>query len=65
MYRNLEGKNEEVDEFELTLQFSQDSLPLILNGMNTAANLVLLYNFSTNECSGKTPLNSLSSSGKY
>lgn len=60
-------KNVAVDQFKVIVQSSQDSLPQTLTGTSTPwpANLILIYSFSENECSGETPSNSLSSTSKW
>ena len=66
MYRQSSDKKEnvEVDQFEVIVQSSQDSLPQMLTGISTPANLILLYSFSENEYNGETTLSSLYSTGK-
>ena len=65
MLSKFDGKYmyKEIDQFETSLQSSQDSIPITLTGQNPTANLILMYSFSENEYSRETLLSSSSSAG--
>ena len=53
-----------IDEFNTTVNSSLDSRPQTLTGTSTAANLILLYSFSKDECGEITSLTTFPSSGE-